>query len=212
MLLIPLALLVSVFVFLLASIVPGGPVAAIVGNHPLNEVTIEAIKHKYHLDEPIYQQYWRWLTQAVLHHDLGRSILTQTPVTSSISDRIIVTLTLNLGGIGFALLFGVPLGVIAAMRRGRALDRAVVSFTIFAGNAPAFVVSLIALYVFGLKLGVVPAVRRGLDELRRPGAASGAAHDRAGHRRHGADHADHARGDARAARPGLHRLRPLPRR
>jgi peptide/nickel transport system permease protein len=161
LLLIPLALLVSVFVFLLASIVPGGPVAAIVGNHPLNEVTIEAIKHKYHLDEPIYQQYLRWLSRAVLHHDLGRSILTQTPVTSSISDRIGVTLTLNLGGIGFALLFGVPLGVIAAMRRGRALDRAVVSFTIFAGNAPAFVVSLVALYVFGLKLGWFPLFGEG---------------------------------------------------
>ena len=161
LLLLPLALLVSVFVFLLASIVPGGPVAAIVGNHPLNDTTIEALKHKYHLDEPIYQQYLRWLTRAVLHHDLGRSILTQTPVTTSITERINVTLTLNLGGIGFALLFGVPLGVIAAMRRGRALDRAVVSFTIFAGNAPAFVVSLIALYVFGLKLGWFPLFGEG---------------------------------------------------
>ncbi|HST09752.1 MAG TPA: ABC transporter permease [Terriglobales bacterium] len=156
LLLLPLAFLVSLFVFLLASIVPGGPVAAIIGSHPLNEVTIEQLRHKYHLDQPIYQQYWGWLTQVVIHHNLGRSILTQTPVSSSIGARIWLTLTLNLGGIAFALFFGIPLGVLSAVKRGRPLDRGAVAFTIFFGNAPAFVISLVGLYVFGLKLGWVP--------------------------------------------------------
>jgi peptide/nickel transport system permease protein len=156
LLLFPLALLVSMFVFLLASIVPGGPVAAILGSHPLNEVTIEAIRHKYHLDQAIYVRYWTWLKEVVVHHDLGRSILTQTPVTTSIGSRIWLTLTLNVGGILFALLLGIPLGVLSAVHRGRPLDRLTVAFTIFAGNAPAFVVSLVALYVFGLKLGWFP--------------------------------------------------------
>ena len=156
LLLLPLAFLVSLFVFLLASIVPGGPVAAIIGSHPLNEVTIDQLRHKYHLDQPIYQQYWGWLTQVVIHHNLGRSILTQTPVSSSIGARIWLTLTLNLGGIAFALFFGIPLGVLSAVKRGRPLDRGAVAFTIFFGNAPAFVISLVGLYVFGLKLGWVP--------------------------------------------------------
>jgi len=161
LMLIPLAFMVSIFVFLLSSIVPGGPVAAIIGSHPLNELTIESIRHKYHLDEPIYQQYLRWLSRAVIHHDLGRSILTATPVTDSIRSRIGLSLTLNLGGIALSSLFGIPLGVAAAIRRGRWLDRAVVAFTIFAGNAPAFVVSLVALYVFGLKLGWFPLFGEG---------------------------------------------------
>jgi peptide/nickel transport system permease protein len=156
LLLIPLAFLVSLFVFLLASIVPGGPVAAILGAHPLNEITIEAIRHKYNLDQPIYAQYWTWLTRVVVHQDLGRSILTQTPVTTSIGARIWITLTLNVGGILVALLLGIPLGVLAAVHRGRYLDRAAVAFTIGAGNAPAFVVSIVFLYVFGLELGWFP--------------------------------------------------------
>ena len=67
-----------------------------------------------------------------------------------------MTLTLNLGGIAFALFFGIPLGVLSAVKRGRPLDRGAVAFTIFFGNAPAFVISLVGLYVFGLKLGWVP--------------------------------------------------------
>lgn len=165
LLLIPLALLVSAFVFLLSSIVPGGPVAAIIGDHPLNEVTIQALRHKYHLDDPIIVQYWIWLKQVIVHHNLGRSILTETPVTTTISSRIWLTLTLNLGGIAFAILFGVPLGIAAAVNRGRILDRAAVAFTIFFGNAPAFVVSLGALYFFGLKFGWFPLFGEGTSSV-----------------------------------------------
>jgi peptide/nickel transport system permease protein len=74
-------------------------------------------------------------------------------------------LTLNLGGILVAVLFGVPLGVLAAVHRGRTLDRLSVVFTISAGNAPAFVVSLVALYVFGLKLGWFPLFGDGTPAL-----------------------------------------------
>lgn len=161
LLLVPLGLLVSIFVFLLSSIVPGGPVAAMIGDHPLNAITVAALRHKYHLDQSIPHQYWIWLRQVIVHHDLGRSILTETPVTTTISSRIWLTLTLNVGGILFALVFGIPLGVLAAVRRGRALDRITVAFTIFAGNAPAFVVSLVALYFFGLKLGWFPLFGEG---------------------------------------------------
>lgn len=153
------------FVFLLSSIVPGGPVAAIIGDHPLNEVTIQAIRHKYHLDDSIPEQYWIWLKQVVVHHDLGRSILTETPVTTTISARVWLTVSLNLGGIIVAVLFGVPLGILAAVNRGRALDRVAVAFTIFFGNAPAFVVSLVALYFFGLKFGWFPLFGEGTSNI-----------------------------------------------
>ncbi|MHB8643876.1 MAG: ABC transporter permease [Gaiellaceae bacterium] len=163
-LLFPLGLLVSVFVFLLSSLVPGGPVAAIIGDHPLNEVTIQALRHKYHLDQSITEQYWIWLKTVLIHHDLGRSILTETPVTTMIASRIWLTLTLNLGGILVAVVVGVPLGVLAAVNRGRMLDRLAVAFTIFFGNAPAFVVSLVALYFFGLKLGWFPLFGEGTPD------------------------------------------------
>lgn len=165
LLLVPIGFLVSVFVFLLSAIVPGGPVAAIIGDHPMSAVTIEELRHKYHLDEPIYQRYWDWLNQLVVHHDLGRSILTSETVSTMIGSRISLTLMLNVGGILVAVLAGVPLGILAAVYRGRTLDRLAVAFTIFAGNAPAFVVSLIALYVFGLKLGWFPLFGDGTAEI-----------------------------------------------
>src|SRR3954447_26860944 len=95
LLLVPLAFLVTLVVFCLTEIVPGGPVAAKVGDHPLSPVTIAQIEHRYHLDEPFYQQYWRWLS-GVAYGDLGRLILTSEKVTSAISERLWVTLTLNL--------------------------------------------------------------------------------------------------------------------
>jgi peptide/nickel transport system permease protein len=107
----------------------------------------------------------RWLDGVVLHLDLGRSILTSEKVTSAIGERLGITLTLNLVGIALSVLFGLPLGVLAALRRGRPLDRALVGFAIFAGSAPSFVVSIAALYVFGLKLGWFPLFGAGSPAL-----------------------------------------------
>src|SRR4051812_49417899 len=114
LLLVPLAFLVTLVVFCLTEIVPGGPVAAKVGDHPLSPVTIAQIKHKYHLDEPIYAQYWRWFSGVVGHGDLGRSILTSEKVTSAIGERLWITVTLNVVGIALSVLIGLPLGVLAA--------------------------------------------------------------------------------------------------
>jgi peptide/nickel transport system permease protein len=165
LLLVPLALLVTLVVFCLTEIVPGGPVAAKVGDHPLSPVTIAQIKHRYHLDEPIYAQYWRWLSGVVAHGDLGRSILTSEKVTSAIGERLWITVTLNVVGIVLAVLIGLPLGVLAAVRRGRPLDRALVGFAVFAGSAPSFVVSIALLYFFGLRLGWFPLFGAGNPDV-----------------------------------------------
>lgn len=171
LLLVPLAFLVTLVVFLLTVIVPGGPVAAKIGDHPLSPVTIAQIKHRYHLDESIYSQYWRWFSGVVAHGDLGRSILTSEKVTSAIRERLWVTLSLNLVSIAIAVLVGIPMGVAAALRRGKAVDRGLVGYAIFGGASPPFVVAIVALYVFGLKLGWFPLF----------GAGSSAVGDRAWH-------------------------------
>lgn len=153
--LVPLAIAVTIVVFLLLSLVPGGPVAALIGEHATNTQTVDALRAKYHLDQPLYRQYFYWVGN-VLHGDLGRSIFTSEPVVSAIKSRLGVTLTLNIAGIVVTLVVGVVTGTIAAVRRGRMLDRLVVGTNTLLSSAPAFVLAIVALYVFALKLKLFP--------------------------------------------------------
>ncbi|QNK81561.1 ABC transporter permease [Nakamurella sp. PAMC28650] len=155
LMLIPLALAVSIVVFLLLSLVPGGPVAALIGEHATNTATVQALQVKYHLNDPLYLRYIYWLRD-VLHGDLGQSIFTSQPVLTAIGDRVGVTLTLNVVGIILTLLIGVTTGTIAAVRRGRLLDRMVVAITTVLSSSPPFVIAIIALYLFALKFGIFP--------------------------------------------------------
>ena len=153
--LIPLVLAVSVVVFLLLSLVPGGPVAALIGEKATDTATVDALRAKYHLDRPLWVQYGYWLRDT-LHGDLGRSIFTSQPVTTAIRSRLAVTLTLNLVGIVITLLVGIVAGTVAALRRGGWLDRTVVAISTLLSSAPSFVLAIVALYVLGLKLKFFP--------------------------------------------------------
>lgn len=153
--LVPLALGVTVVVFLLASLIPGGPVAALLAGHSTDTATIEALRAKFHLDEPLYMQYGYWLT-GLFRGDLGNSIVTGQPVASAISERIGTTLALNISGVIVALLVGVGMGILAATRRGSTLDRGVVGATLLLSGAPPFVLAITALFVLGFQLGWFP--------------------------------------------------------
>ena len=155
LLLLPLALAVSIVVFLLLSLVPGGPISALIGEHATDTATVQALQIKYHLDDPLYKRYLYWLG-AVLHGDFGQSIFTSQPVLAAIGARVGVTLALNVVGIVLTLLVGVTTGVIAAVRRGRLLDRVVVAVTTVLSSSPPFVVAIVALYLFALKFGIFP--------------------------------------------------------
>ena len=85
--------------------------------------TIEQLRVKLGLNLPLYRQYWNWLSGVILHFNLGRSFITQQNVWQAIRGRLGVTLTENVGGILLSLVFGIPLGIVAALRRGGRLDR-----------------------------------------------------------------------------------------
>lgn len=163
-LLVPVTLLVTIAVFLLASLVPGGVVAVVLAGHPTDTTTVEALRHKYHLDEPIYIQYLAWLVN-VLHGDLGRSVLTSQPVSYAILTRLPLTVALNAGGLLLALSVGVPLGILAATKQGQGRDRAVVGVAIFGSSAPHFIVALVILYIFAEVLAWFPLFGIGSEDL-----------------------------------------------
>lgn len=156
-LLVPLAIAVTLFVFILQTLIPGGPVAALLQGKSANAETIAALQAKFNLDKPLYEQYWIWLSHA-MQGDLGVSIRTSQPVDAAILQRVGVTLILNLVGMVLCIAIGIPMGIIAAYRRGSWADRFVVGLNVFWSSAPHFVIAIVALFLFGYLLKWFPIV------------------------------------------------------
>lgn len=154
-LLVPLVFLITVVVFLLAHLVPGGPVAALLGEHATNTATVNAIKARYHLNESLLSQYGAWAGQ-VLRGNLGTSIFTSQPVASEIVQRLPTSVALNAAGLVLALAVGVPLGSMAAARRGGLVDRVAVGIGIFLSSMPNFVMAIALLYLLAIRYAVFP--------------------------------------------------------
>src|SRR5262249_22673110 len=123
---IPLLFIVSALVFLLMNLAPGDVTQTLLGLRTLGQTTPEQYKRLQHdlgLDQPLYTQYWHWLSNA-FHGDLGSSLVTKQSVTAAITQRFPITLSLMGGALLIAVVFGVLLGVISAVRGG-ALGRVV---------------------------------------------------------------------------------------
>jgi peptide/nickel transport system permease protein len=154
-LLVPLIFGVTVVVFLLASLVPGGPVAALLGGHATSTAAVNAIKARYHLNDSLVSQYLAW-ARHTLHGDLGQSIYTSEPVSHQIWSRLGVTLVLNVAGILLAVIVGVSLGMLAARSRGGFFDRLAVGVSIFASSSPSYVIAVAMIYLLAIKYAVFP--------------------------------------------------------
>ncbi|WP_432842287.1 ABC transporter permease [Dactylosporangium sp. CA-092794] len=151
---VPILFLVSIFTFALITFVPGDKALAIAGVTASPE-DIARIRTQYHLDQPVYVQYWYWL-EGVLHFDLGDSRYNGQSVAGQIETRLPVTLSLVILASVIALAFGVVLGLIAGIRRRRAVDNVtnIASGVLLA--LPSFVVALVLLLVLGVRLGWLP--------------------------------------------------------
>ena len=145
---------VTFITFVLLYILPADPARQIAGRSATAE-TVNNIRIQLGLDQPLYVQYGRYL-DGLLHLDLGRSYLQKTEVTTLILARLPATLELMAGAITVELLLGLPLGVYAATKRGRAADRAVMVGAFTVVSAPQFVVGILLLYVFAVRLAWFP--------------------------------------------------------
>jgi peptide/nickel transport system permease protein len=157
---IPLLLLISLGVFALVNIAPGDPARALVGSRQATPETLAAIREQYNLDDPFLVQYLIWLRH-VLTWDLGRSIQGSELVTTMIWQRLPLTIFLGIYGSIVALGIGIPLGILAAFKRGSEIDRGVVTLGVFGVSAPSFATGIFLLYVFGVYLGWFPIFGQG---------------------------------------------------
>jgi len=153
--LIPLAFLVTLVVWGLILMVPGDPALAIAGESATAE-QIEAIRTDLGLDDPIPVRYGRWLGDAV-QGDLGTSLYTSYSVSDALTERLPITLSLVAVSFFFAVIVGASIGVIAASRKGSALDRFLTVGTSLGLAIPNFWLGLLLVTFFGLKLGWFPS-------------------------------------------------------
>jgi peptide/nickel transport system permease protein len=145
---------VSLITFALLYLLPADPVRQIAGRSATPE-TVESIRRQLGLDQPFVIQYWRYLT-SLLSGNLGRSYVQRSDVTELIASRLPASLLLMIGAIFCEVTIGLTMGVIAAIKRGTATDRALMVSSFVGVSAPQFVVGLLLLYVFAVQLGWLP--------------------------------------------------------
>src|SRR5262245_8827471 len=145
---------VSFLVFMMIHLVPGDPVLVMLAESP-SVADRAALEQELGLNEPLYQQYWDYLSRTV-HGDLGESIRLQVPVTDLIRERLPNTLELAIAALGIAVVFGVLLGTISAVYHRSGGDYAVMFGALVGVSLPSFFLGIMLLLFFGLKLGWLP--------------------------------------------------------
>lgn len=154
------ALLVSSFVIFAAQgVAPGDPLATLSGGRTLSPEAVAQLRAQYHLDDPFLSRYVLWLGDA-LHGDLGNSIAFRYPVSSMISERAGVTVSLVLYAALLIVVGGVGLGLVSGLKRG-AIDSSIVVVTTILAAIPSFVAAIVLLSVFSVNLGWFPALGAG---------------------------------------------------
>lgn len=160
---IPVMLIVAFCVFSLLYLAPGDPAAIIAGDQA-TPADIERIRLSLGLNKPFLERFGDWLWQ-ILHGNLGTSIFTNLPVSHMIAQRIEPTLSLMVLTILFSIVVAIPLGVIAAWKRGSLIDRMVMLLAVFGFSTPVFVVGYLLAYVFALQLDWLPV--QGFDSIQQ---------------------------------------------
>lgn len=153
--LIPVLLIVSVVIFMLIHLVPGDPAAVMLGDQATEE-QIAALRHTLGLDQPLLTQYVNWLRD-IFHGDLGESLFMDGTMLDIIGSHMAPTLQQTVVAIVFASVVGVPLGMIAAVRRGTLGDHVITAFSIVGVSLPSFLMGLGLILLFSVRLGWLPS-------------------------------------------------------
>ena len=153
--LIPTLFLVSVLIFGLQQLLPGDPALVMAGEEK-DPAVIEQIRQRYRLDQPLPMQYLYWIG-GVLRGDLGESMRLGLPVSQLIAEKLPVTLQLATMAMTFALLIGIPAGVLSAVKKGTAWDVGANVFALWGLSTPNFWLGIMLIFLFSVQLGWLPA-------------------------------------------------------
>ncbi len=167
---IPVMIVVALFVFLLLHLTPGDP-AAIIAGDDAGPAEIEGIRRKLGLDRPLWEQFGIYVWN-LLRGDLGTSIFSNLPVTTLVKQRLEPSAVLALSTLVVAIVFAIPMGVIAAWKARTVIDRIVMGFSVLGFAVPVFLIGYLLIYVFAIQLRWLPVqgyrpLAQGIDQTLR---------------------------------------------
>ena len=155
LILVPTVIFVSMIIFGLQQLLPGDPALALAGEER-DEVALEQIREKYHLNKPLPVRYVLWIAGVVVG-DFGESIRIQKPVAELLVEKLPVTMELALLAMLVALLIGVPAGIVSALYNGRTVDYVANVVGLWGLSTPNFWLGIMMILLFSVELGWLPA-------------------------------------------------------
>ena len=164
---IPVVIGVCTLTFLLIHFVPGDPVDIMLGEQA-KAVDKTSLRQELGLDEPLLSQYQDFMV-GVFTLDIGRSLHSKKPVFGALKERIPATFELTTGAMFLALLFGIPLGILASVRQYSWWDNSVLIGGLLGMSVPGFFLGPLLIWLFSIQLNWFPVSERGgLDHLFLP--------------------------------------------
>ena len=157
---VPVLFGVTLAVFSMLFLVPGDPIKMMLAEFVTSPDQIAQMRAQLHLDEPLPQQYGRFVANA-LRGDLGTSIRSRRPVATEIAENVASTAQLALASMAVAIAIGVPLGLLAALFRNTWLDVGSMVVALLGVSMPSFWLGLLMIFVFSLHLAWFPATGGG---------------------------------------------------
>lgn len=164
---------VSFLVFMLLSLTPGDPVRMMLGEAATPEAQ-EALREELGLNDPLLVQYGNYMKDIVVHQDLGDSYSTQKPVLDEILEVFPNTVMLAVSAMVIAVVLGIFLGIISAVKQNSLLDNIVMVLALIGTSAPIFWIGILMILLFSVKLGWLPPSGFGsFEQLIMPALALG---------------------------------------
>ena len=158
-LVLPTFLGITLVAFFLIRLVPGDPIETMAGERGIDPARLAVLRHEYGFDRPLLVQYAIYLAR-LAHGDLGRSIVTSTSVLSEFGTLFPATVELSLCAILFALVVGIPAGIVAASRRNSVFDHGLMGAALTGYSMPIFWWGLLLILLFSVQLGWTPVSGR----------------------------------------------------
>ncbi len=154
--LIPTLIGVSIIVFVVMHFIPGDTISAMIGTqYKLTEAQAEALRAYFGLDKPLFQQYISWIT-AALRGDFGYSVRSGEPVLLEILQRFPVTLELTIFSLLIAVVLGIPIGVLSAVRQNSFIDLFGRFFALIGLSMPNFWLGTLIILILSRYFGIMP--------------------------------------------------------
>src|SRR5258706_9305358 len=158
-LVVPTFIGMTLLTFIMIRLIPGDPIEMLAGEHGVDPARHEELRHNLGFDKPILVQYGVYVGR-VLHGDLDKSLSTHQPVLTEFLQLFPATIELSTAAMLFAVIIGLPAGILAATRRGRFLDHTVMGASLVGYSMPIFWWGLLLILFFSVFLGWTPVSGR----------------------------------------------------